>query len=161
MAAATGASGSGAEVAVTELEGAITAFTAARLPLEAAVARMRLAEIVHVVDPALAKVEARTAAESFAWLGANTELDRATAMLRGLGGPARTGVRRAGSLTDREEEVLALVSHGLSNPQIAERLYISRKTASHHVSNVLAKLGVQNRAEAAAWAATHGLTRAR
>ena len=56
-----------------------------------------------------------------------------------LGGPARTGVRRAGSLTDREEEVLALVSHGLSNPQIAERLYISRKTASHHVSNVLSQ----------------------
>ena len=86
------------------------------------------------------------------------ELDRATALLRALGGPARTGVRRVGSLTDREEEVLALVSQGLSNPQIAERLYISRKTASHHVSNVLAKLGVQNRAEAAAWAAAHGLT---
>ena len=82
-------------------------------------------------------------------------------MLRGLGGPARTGVRRAGSLTDREEGVLALVLHGLSNPQIAERLYISRRTASHHVSIVLAKPGVQNRAEAAAWAATHGLTRAR
>jgi DNA-binding CsgD family transcriptional regulator len=156
--AATGASGSGVEVAVKELEGAIAAFTAAQLPLEAAVARMRLAECVRVVDPALARVEARTAAESFAWLGANTELDRATAMLRGLDGPARTGVRRAGSLTDREEEVLALVSHGLSNPQIAERLYISRKTASHHVSNVLAKLGVQNRAEAAAWAAAHDLT---
>ena len=91
------------------------------------------------MDPALAKVEARTAAESFAWLGANTELDRATAMLRALGGPARTGVRRVGSLTDREEEVLALVSQGLSNPQIAERLYISRKTASHHVSNVLSQ----------------------
>jgi DNA-binding NarL/FixJ family response regulator len=55
-------------------------------------------------------------------------------------------------------EVIALVAQGLSNPQIAERLYISHKTASHHVSNVLAKLGVQNRAEAAAWAAAHGQT---
>jgi DNA-binding CsgD family transcriptional regulator len=159
--AAAGASGSADEIAVTDLESAISTFTVARLPLEAAVARLRLAELVHVVDPALARVEARTAAESFAWLGANTELDRATALLRALGGPARTGVRRAGSLTDREREVLALVSQGLSNPQIAERLYISRKTASHHVSNVLTKLGVQNRAEAAAWAAAHGLTRRR
>ena len=149
--------GSDVNLARTELDGAITIFTTAGLPLEAAVARLRLAELVHAEDPALARAEARTAAESFAWLGARHELDRATALLRALGGPARTGVRRVGSLTDREEEVLALVSQGLSNPQIAERLYISRKTASHHVSNVLAKLDVQNRAEAAAWAAAHGL----
>ncbi len=76
--------------------------------------------------------------------------------MRDLGGPARTGVRRVGSLTDRETEVLSLVSQGLSNGQIADRLYISRKTASHHVSNVLTKLGVRNRAEAAAWAVAHG-----
>jgi DNA-binding NarL/FixJ family response regulator len=157
VAAATGADGSDAQVAVTELDAAITAFTAARLPLEAAMARLRLAELVHADDPALAKAEARTAAESFAWLAAHNELDRATALLRALGGPSRTGVRRVGSLSNREEEVLALVSQGLSNPQIAERLYISHKTASHHVSNVLTKLGVQNRAEAAAWAAAHGL----
>jgi DNA-binding CsgD family transcriptional regulator/tetratricopeptide (TPR) repeat protein len=155
--AAGGPSESSAEVAVTELESAIAAFSTARLPLEAAAARLRLAELVHAQEPALARAEARTAAESFARLGAKTELDRATALLRALGGPARTGVRRIGSLTDREEEVLALVSQGLSNPQIAARLFISHKTASHHVSNVLTKLGVQNRAEAAAWAASHGL----
>ena len=154
-------SGSPAEAVVEELESAIASFTAARLPLEAAGARLRLAELVQTDDPALARVEARTAAESFAWLGAHTDLDRATALLRTLGGPARTGVRRVGSLTDRETEVLALVSQGLSNPQIAERLFISSKTASHHVSNVLAKLGVRNRAEAAAWAAAHGRTGAR
>ena len=159
--AAADASGSADETAVRDLESAISTFTVAQLPLEAAVARLRLAELVHVGDPALARAEARTAAESFAWLGANAELDRATALLRTLGGPARTGVRRAGSLTDREQEVLALVAQGLSNPQIAERLYISRKTASHHVSNVLTKLGAQNRAEAAAWAAAHGVTRRR
>jgi len=158
VAAASGTGGSAPEVAVTELESAISTFAAAQLPLEAAVARLRLAELVHDVDPALARVEARTAAETFAWLGAKADLDRATGLLRALGGPARTGVRRTGSLTDREEEVLALVSQGLSNPQIAVRLYISRKTASHHVSNVLTKLGVQNRAEAAAWAAAHGVT---
>ncbi|MDQ4053062.1 MAG: LuxR C-terminal-related transcriptional regulator [Actinomycetota bacterium] len=152
------ASGSAGEAVVEELESAIASFTAARLPLEAAGARLRLAELVWAEDPALARVEARTAAEAFAWLGARTDLDRASALLRTLGGPARTGIRRVGSLTDRETEVLALVSQGLSNPQIAERLFISSKTASHHVSNVLAKLGVQNRAEAAAWAAAHGRT---
>lgn len=158
VAAASRAHGSDAQDAVAELDSAITAFTAARLPLEAAVARLRLAELVHADDPVLARAEARTAAESFAWLGAHHDLDRATALLRALGGPARSGIRRVGSLTDREEEVLALVSQGLSNQQIADRLYISHKTASHHVSNVLTKLGVQTRAEAAAWAAAHGLT---
>jgi DNA-binding CsgD family transcriptional regulator len=142
--------------AVAKLHDAVAAFTTARLPLETAGARLRLAELVRAEDPALAKVEAQSAAESFAWLGATSELDRAAALLRALGGPARTGVRRVGSLTEREAEVLSLVAQGLSNAQIADRLYISRKTASHHVSNVLTKLGVRNRAEAAAWAAAHG-----
>jgi DNA-binding NarL/FixJ family response regulator len=53
-------------------------------------------------------------------------------------------------LTSRELEVLALVTEGLSNRQIGERLYISTKTASVHVSNILAKLGVSGRGEAAA-----------
>ena len=158
VAAATGASGAEVEVAVTELEGAITAFTAARLPLEAArgQASARRARARRRSGAGQGRGTDRGGVLRLA--GCTAELDRATALLRALGGPARTGVRRVGSLTDREEEVLALVSQGLSNPQIAERLYISRKTASHHVSNVLTKLGVQNRAEAAAWAAAHGLT---
>ena len=158
VAAAAGGRGPGLGVVVDELESAIASFARAQLPLECAWARLRLAEIVHAEDPALARAEARTAAESFAWLGANIELDRASALLRTLGGRARTGVRRVASLTDREAEVLALVSQGLSNPQIAERLYISPKTVSHHVSNLLAKLGLQSRAEAAAWATAHGRT---
>jgi ATP/maltotriose-dependent transcriptional regulator MalT len=53
-------------------------------------------------------------------------------------------------LTPREREVLGLIADGRTNPQIAEMLFISPKTASVHVSNILAKLGVANRGEAAA-----------
>jgi DNA-binding NarL/FixJ family response regulator len=60
-------------------------------------------------------------------------------------------------LTARECEVLGLVADGYSNGQIAERLFISRKTASVHVSNILSKLGVSTRVEAAAMAHRLGL----
>ncbi|GII61517.1 LuxR family transcriptional regulator [Sphaerisporangium krabiense] len=62
------------------------------------------------------------------------------------------------TLTAREHEVLALVATGLSNREIAERLFIAQKTASVHVSNILAKLGVSSRTQAAAYAHQEGLT---
>jgi DNA-binding NarL/FixJ family response regulator len=61
-------------------------------------------------------------------------------------------------LTEREREIVVLLAAGRSNPQIAEALFISPKTASVHVSNILAKLGVDSRIEAAAVAHRLGVT---
>jgi DNA-binding NarL/FixJ family response regulator len=72
-------------------------------------------------------------------------------------GRARAAASSLG-LTTREEEVLALIAAGLSNKEIGGRLFITEKTASHHVSSILSKLGVGGRAEAAAEAVRQGIT---
>lgn len=61
-------------------------------------------------------------------------------------------------LTAREVEILGLVARGLSQREIAERLVISRKTASNHIEHIYSKIGVSNRAMAALFAVRHGLT---
>jgi DNA-binding CsgD family transcriptional regulator len=71
------------------------------------------------------------------------------ARIRVDNGEPQNGIDAFG-LTEREREVLDLLADGCSNPQIAEALFISRKTASAHVSNIIAKLGVTSRGEAAA-----------
>ena len=64
--------------------------------------------------------------------------------------------RPEGELTAREREVAALLSEGLTNGELARRLYISPKTVAVHVSNILMKLHLSNRAEVAAWAVRTG-----
>ncbi|WP_426594209.1 helix-turn-helix transcriptional regulator [Cellulomonas sp. McL0617] len=126
---------------------------------EVARTRFRLAEaLLEGGDREGALAEAGTALRESDAMGA---VPLATAV-RGLARRGRLdlpGVRVAGAdvLTAREAEVLALVAQGLSNRQIGEKLYISGKTVSVHISNLLAKLGVSGRAEAVSVAHQRGL----
>ncbi|MFD0357613.1 response regulator [Streptomyces sp. NPDC127110] len=64
---------------------------------------------------------------------------------------------RPGALTDREREVLGLIADGRSNREIARTLVLSEKTVKTHVSNILMKLDLSDRTQAALWAVRHGL----
>jgi DNA-binding NarL/FixJ family response regulator len=73
----------------------------------------------------------------------------------------RQGEQTFGNLTPRELDVLRLIVDGKSNRQIADTLFITPKTADHHVGRILSKLECRNRAAAAALAYQHGLVPAR
>jgi DNA-binding NarL/FixJ family response regulator len=149
------AAGTGAvDVATGHLESALVAFGEGGLPFEAARTRAALARVIAATQPDVARSEARAALDVFDRIGARPDADATASLLRALGARGRPGPKQLDALSQREREVLGLLGLGLSNPEIAARLYISPKTASHHVSNVLAKLGLRNRAEAAAFA-TH------
>ena len=142
----------GDEVATAHLTRALETFAALGLPHEAARVRLELARVLRARSPDAAAGEARLALAAFEMLGAVRDADAAASLLRELGGGARSWPKGHGKLTKRESEVLPLVAEGLSNAEIAERLYISRRTAEHHVASIIAKLGLRNRAEAAAYA---------
>jgi len=72
---------------------------------------------------------------------------------------ASARAKRPGGLTHRELEVLRLAARGLTTRTIAERLFISPKTADHHIQNVYAKIGVSTRAAAALWAIQNDVVR--
>ncbi len=125
---------------------------------EQARSRARLAAVLRAAgQPAEAGEQAALARQVARQLGAEPLL----AELRTLGtsrAPDRGGAAAAsGALTDRENDVLALLVEGRTNRQVARQLYISEKTVSVHVSNILAKLGVHSRTEAAAVARRDGL----
>jgi DNA-binding CsgD family transcriptional regulator/tetratricopeptide (TPR) repeat protein len=145
------------------LREALAGFGRAQMPVEVAHSRLELASALLTDHPEVAIAEAQAALEAFDRLQAARHVDAAAAVLRSLGvrtASARRGrVRGAGTsgddrglLTKREAEVLDLLGHGLSNPEISDRLFISRKTVEHHVGNVLSKLGLRSRGEAAAYA---------
>jgi DNA-binding NarL/FixJ family response regulator len=129
------------------LDAAVAAFARLEMFFDAARARVVLAETLREGERDAAIAEARTALAVFEKLGAARDADAAAALLRSL------GVKGIGVLTKRELEVLALIGEGLSNREMAERLFVTRKTIEHHVARVLAKLELRSRAQAAAYAA--------
>jgi DNA-binding CsgD family transcriptional regulator len=134
------------------LETAVRKLGPAQMPLELAEARLELARCLSSSDPELAVADARGALKAFESLGAERHANAAAELLRSLGQKGRYGPKQRGALTKREREILQLLGEGLTNPEIAERLYITRKTVEHHVGHVLAKLDLRNRAEAVAYA---------
>ncbi|MGZ3426171.1 MAG: LuxR C-terminal-related transcriptional regulator [Polyangia bacterium] len=139
--------------AAAGFQSAIEAYSTVGMPLFVARARLALARCLAEADPRSAKEECRAAIAAFEELGARRDVDAAADLRRQLGVGAKTGPRSTTTLTNREQEVLALLGLGLSNAKIGARLFISPKTVEHHVSHILDKLGVETRAAAVAWAA--------
>jgi DNA-binding CsgD family transcriptional regulator len=131
---------------------AIEGFTLHHMPHQAARAHLALARGIVAADPERAVAEARQALDTFERLGATRDADTAAGFLRARGVGGRTGPKLLGELSRREVEVLRLLGYGLTNAEIAARLFISTKTVATHVGNVFAKLNLRNRAEAATFA---------
>ena len=148
------------ETARRRLEDAVDLFGRSGAPFEAAQARVRLAAVLGRLgraDAALAEVD--RAREELTRLDARLELAAADAIRQRLSFPSKPAHAPADTsgLTTREREVLQLISSGLSNQAIGERLCISEHTVHRHVANTLSKLGVPSRSAAVAKAAKLGL----
>lgn len=139
------------------LEDAVELFHRSGAPFERGRARLELARVLarlHRTDAA--RRETSSARDTFRELGAKHEARCAAELLADLtsrddddGDPQ--------VLTPREREVLALISDGLSNPEIATRLSLSSHTVHRHVANIFNKLGLSSRAAAVSFAHTHDL----
>ena len=117
-------------------------------------ANLDMARTLERVNRGRAAEAYRAAAVRADQMGAIAQVRMAEQSLRGLGvrtwrRGAATATAGIDALTEREREVARLIVAGASNPEIAEQLFLSRKTIERHVSNVLAKLGARNRTELA------------
>ncbi len=158
------------EPAVDRWGAAVEAADDAGLVFSGAAARVRYAEAMLLSRSARepAAMAIRSARDAAVWLGAVPLLDRVLELARrarvdldrapveALAAEA-SRPRPASTLSERELEVLRLVAQGRSNGQIADELFITRKTASTHVTHILDKLGVSSRLEAAMTASRLGL----
>jgi DNA-binding NarL/FixJ family response regulator len=133
-------------------------------PIETPRSQARLGAVLRPAGrPDEARPHLDAARETAHRLDARPLLDEIVALGAGgrTAGEARSGREARGpaasELTARETEILTLVADGRSNAEIARQLFISAKTVSVHVSNILAKLGAAGRTEAAAIARRQGL----
>ncbi|MDQ4098782.1 MAG: response regulator transcription factor [Actinomycetota bacterium] len=138
--------------ACATLHSALRAWLDLDVPHEAATVRLLIGEGCRESgDPEGAVAAFNAAARAFERLGAALDLRTARDSLDRSPVP--------GGLTEREAEVLCLVATGLTNKEIAARLFLSDKTVARHLSNIFVKLGVTSRAAATAFAFEHGIAR--
>jgi DNA-binding NarL/FixJ family response regulator len=128
-------------LAATEIYVGLTTERADRLPFSPpdAAAELRQLESQGVLEP---------------------RASRAVLVAAGHGEPRAPSGKRPrnpGGLTRREVDVLRLAARGLTTSQIADRLYISAKTADHHIQHIYGKIGASTRAAAALWAMQHSV----
>ncbi|HEX3270663.1 MAG TPA: LuxR C-terminal-related transcriptional regulator [Ktedonobacterales bacterium] len=143
------------ELAAQRFEAGLAAIGDSCPPLRAAL-HLELARAYASTAPAETIVNAEAALSVYQRLGV-PEAEQAADLLKAHGRTAPVGASPPTAmdmLSRREQEVLSLLAGGLSNPDIARRLFISPKTTEHHVSSILSKLGLRNRTEAAAFAAS-------
>ncbi len=150
-----------AEAAERHFAEALSLADACRAPFERALTLLARAELAAArVDRTTATAvldEVRTICIP---MDAFSALARAERIAAGLAGTGETGRARPvllAGLTAREVDVLRLVAAGLSNAEIADRLFLSPNTVKVHVANVLAKIGERNRAGATEFALRHGI----
>lgn len=141
--------------AIHAYQAGVRALAEADWPLLRAKLHLALGQVLAATDPPAAITEARAAHVIYERLGSPSSAATAR-LLNSLGVPATARLRPAdatAALTPRERQVLGLLRDGLSNAEIAARQHNSVRTIEHHVSAVLAKLGLRSRAEAAVYAA--------
>jgi DNA-binding NarL/FixJ family response regulator len=119
------------------------------------VSAAQLLDAIRAVKRGESPLQPSVAAKLVAHLNRRPELE-SSAHSSGAGSGAAAGLL-VDDLTEREYEILKYVARGESNREIGEALYITEGTVKNHVSNILSKLGLRDRTQAALWAREHGL----